>query len=100
MQRPPVEQWREYFKLRADDARHIVTACAWIAHVERQRDDLLAALELSICQCCENRIGWNGEHNEIQRSVLGRTDWRKCPCCKKARAAIASVEGSEGSQDA
>jgi len=58
---------------------------------QRESIDIINQL---ICSTCNNRIGWTGEHTEEQ-SALGRSDWRKCSTCRRARTHVAQVEAAE-----
>ncbi len=42
------------------------------------------ALDITVCGGCQNRIGWDGP------AFPGGSDWRGCPVCKYARAALAA----------
>jgi hypothetical protein len=53
-----------------------------------ERDRLREALEMTICHGCSNRIGFTGEG-----FVRDGNEWRKCPNCRKARAALSGKEG-------
>ena len=53
-----------------------------------ERDRLREALEMTICHGCSNRIGFTGEE-----FVRDGNEWRKCPNCRKARAALSGKVG-------
>jgi Domain of unknown function (DUF3560) len=57
---------------------------------QKINDELLAALEETVCAGCNHRIGWNGEH-DAEQTRLGRLDWKTCNHCRNQRAAIAKA---------
>lgn len=76
------------------NAELIVTAVNQRSALLERIKQLEEALSMTICHGCENRIGWNVPHESglstglSARVVSTRTDWAKCPNCKRQRAAL------------
>ena len=55
-----------------------------------QRERLIEALSMIVCNGCHNRIGWTETPTKYG-------DWTKCSSCRAARAALTTIE-QEGTQ--
>ena len=59
------------------------------AHLIAAAPELYEALAFVECGFCHNQIGYTGPGTQ----PLAERDWRGCPTCSKARAALAKARG-------